>query len=97
MGASQAAFMTLTHTMIQSITPDGVRGRVAAVYSVHIGGMMAGANLINGGLADSINAPLLMAVGGIGFVVVMFISWYWVTYRQLYTRGLPSAAHSAAD
>ena len=97
MGASQAAFMTLTHTMIQSITPDGVRGRVAGVYSVHIGGMMAAANLINGGLADTINAPRLMAVGGIAFVVVMFVSWYWVTYRQIYTRGLPVAAHSAAD
>ena len=44
MGATQAGFMTITHTMIQSITPDGVRGRVAGVYSMHIGGMMASVN-----------------------------------------------------
>ncbi len=58
MGATQAGFMTLTHTMIQSVTDDGVRGRVGAVYSVHIGGMMASANLINGWFADIISAAL---------------------------------------
>ena len=52
MGAAQSGFMTLTHTMIQSVTDDSVRGRVGAVYSVHIGGMMASANLVNGWLAD---------------------------------------------
>ena len=61
MGATQAGFMTLTHTMIQSVTDDGVRGRVGAVYSVHIGGMMASANLINGWFADIISAMLASA------------------------------------
>ena len=61
MGATQAGFMTLTHTMIQSVTEDGVRGRVGAVYSVHIGGMMASANLINGWFADIISAMLASA------------------------------------
>jgi len=79
--------MTLTHTMIQAITPDGLRGRVGAVYSVHIGGMMASANLINGGLADMVNAPLLLLVGGVLFIGVMFISWRGVSLRQIYTRG----------
>ncbi len=58
MGATQAGFMTLTHTMIQSVTEDGVRGRVGAVYSVHIGGMMASANLVNGWFADIISAMM---------------------------------------
>ena len=44
MGATQAGFMTLTHSMIQTIIPDGVRGRVGSVYSVHVGGMMALSN-----------------------------------------------------
>ena len=92
MGVTQAGFMTLTHTMIQTITPDGVRGRVGAVYSVHIGGMMASANLINGGLADVINAPLLLLVGGVSFIAIMFISWQGVTLRQIYTRGLQPEA-----
>ncbi len=54
LGVSSAAFMTLTHTMIQTIVPDGVRGRVGAIYSVHIGGMMASMNFLNAWLADQI-------------------------------------------
>jgi MFS family permease len=97
MGASQAGFMTLTHTMIQSITPDGVRGRVGAVYSVHIGGMMASANLINGGLADSLDAAMLLLVAGVGFVIVMFASWQGVTLRGIYRRGLQASSAAAGD
>ena len=97
MGAAQGAFMTLTHTMIQSMIPDGIRGRIGAVYSVHIGGMMASANLINGGLADVIDAPVLLAVGGVGFVLVMFASWQLISLRHIYTRGLTAAAAPAAD
>ena len=97
MGATQAGFMTLTHTMIQAITPDGVRGRVAGVYSVHIGGMMASANLANGGLADVIDAPILLMAGGVAFVLVMFVSWQLVTLRGIYTRGLHPEAHAVAD
>ena len=61
MGATQAGFMTLTHTMIQSVTDDSVRGRVGAVYSVHIGGMMATANLANGWIADFRLTDFLLA------------------------------------
>ena len=92
MGATQAGFMTITHTMIQSITPDGIRGRVGAVYSVHIGGMMASANLVYGGMADFIDPPKLLFVGGIAFIVVMFLSWQQVTCRQIYTKGLIAVA-----
>jgi hypothetical protein len=88
MGATQAGFMTLTHTMIQSITVDGIRGRVGGVYSVHIGGTMATANLINGGLADIFNAPMLLLLGGASFIVVMFLSWQMVTLRSIYMSGL---------
>lgn len=97
MGASQAGFMTLTHTMIQSITPDKIRGRVGAVYSVHIGGMMASTNLINGGLADSLDAGMILLVAGAGFVIVMFASWQGMTLRGIYRRGLQASAVAAAD
>ena len=97
MGASQAGFMTITHTMIQTIVPDGIRGRVAGIYSMHVGGMMASVNLINGGLADYINAPVLLAVGGVMFIVVMFLSLQRVTIRNIYTQGLGQDAYAVAD
>jgi MFS family permease len=94
MGASQSGYMTLTHTMIQTIAPDEVRGRIGGIYSIHIGGTMAVVNLLNGALADWISAPLLLVLGGFAFVVMMVVSWQHLTLRQIYTEGLP--AHASA-
>ncbi len=46
MGLGTSGFMTITHTIIQSVVPDEIRGRVASAYSMHIGGSMAFANLL---------------------------------------------------
>ena len=106
MGAAQAGYMTLTHTMIQTITEDSVRGRVGAVYSVHIGGIMASMNLANGALADlnflnfeifnglltMIPADTMLTVGGILFISAVFLSWFTSTLRNIYETGLPSPA-----
>ena len=98
MGVSQAAFMTLTHTMIQTIVTDNVRGRVGGIYSIHIGGMMATANLFNAGLADYLNAPVLLIGGGLAFIAVMLVSWQYRSLRLIYTRGLaPQEVPATAD
>ena len=88
LGASTAGFMTLTHTMIQQIIPDGVRGRVAGVYSVHIGGTMAIINLVNGGVADYIDAPTILAFGGIVFLLIVIWSLKYPPTREIYVGGL---------
>ena len=96
LGVSSAAFMTLTHTMIQTIVPDGVRGRVGAIYSVHIGGMMASFNLLNGVLADYVGAPLLLIVTGLAFALIVVASWQFVTMRVIYRGGVVRYAQAAA-
>ncbi len=92
MGASQAGYMTLTHTMIQTIAPDAVRGRIGGIYSIHIGGTMALINLVNGQLADYISAPILLIGGGGVFVLMMFWSWQYISLRQIYTGSWQAAA-----
>jgi MFS family permease len=84
MGASQAGFMTITHTIIQSIIDDGFRGRVSGIYLMHVGGMMAVANLTNATLADLFNAPVVMAASGVLFVAVMSISLGLAPLRRIY-------------
>lgn len=88
MGLGTAGFMTITHTIIQSVVPDEIRGRVASVYSMHVGGSMAFANLLYGRLADSYSAGYVMAVVGAAFTLVVlgtFIgSGFW---RGIYLRG----------
>ncbi len=100
MGASQAAFMTITHTMIQTVVPDRLRGRVSGMYTVHVGGMMAVGNLVNGFIADYIDAALVLMVSGIAFSIVMVVSWQMPYLRGIYRHGTPGealATPSAAD
>lgn len=83
-GATQAGFMTITHTIIQTLVDDGVRGRVSGVYSVHVGGSMAVTNMINGGLADFFTASSVMAVGGGLFILAILASMGSVHLRGIY-------------
>ncbi len=96
MGMNQGGFMTITHTIIQSIVDDSVRGRVSGVYSFHVGGSMALANGINAGLVDVsfLNAPLILSVGGAAFVVAMCVSLANRSLRGIYFArpAVPAAA-----
>jgi len=104
MGANQAGFMTISHTIIQSLTEDHVRGRVAGVYSVHVGGSMAVTNLANAAVADHVNfldvggASTVMVFGGLIFVVVVSISLGSASLRRLYFPSTaPAAVGATAD
>ena len=92
MGFAQGGFMTLSHAMIQTITPDEIRGRLLGVYSWHTNGTMAGFNLANGALAGlaGLSAPLILGAGGVGFLLVMTMSFGRIPLRQLYSRGVPT-------
>ena len=97
MGLGTAGFMTITHTIIQSVVPDEIRGRVAAVYSMHVGGSMAFANLLYGGLADYFSAGNVMAIAGAAFTIVVVGtvvgSGFW---RGVYFRGEARPVAAAA-
>ena len=93
MGANQAGFMTISHTIIQSLTEDHVRGRVAGVYSVHVGGSMAVTNMANAAFADVFSAAAVLVVGGLIFVAAVFVSLGVNPLRRLYfPRPEPAAA-----
>ena len=99
MGLGTSGFMTITHTVIHSVVPDEIRGRVASVYSMHVGGSMAFANLLYGALADHWQAGMIMAVAGAAFTLVVVGtvvgSGFW---RGIFFRGeaRPVAAASPA-
>ena len=84
MGINQAGFMTISHTIIQSLTDDEVRGRVAGVYSVHVGGSMALTNLVNAALADFFNPPVVMLAGGLIFIGAVAVSLGSGSLRRIY-------------
>jgi MFS family permease len=60
--------MASSNTLIQSMVPDSLRGRVMAVYSMMFIGMAPFGALLAGVLANRIGAPLTVAAGG-GFCI----------------------------
>lgn len=61
--------MASSNTLIQSMVPDRLRGRVMAVYSMMFMGMAPLGALMAGALAEPLGAPLTVTVGGIICIV----------------------------
>ena len=53
-----------TNTLIQSMVPDALRGRVMAVYAMMFMGMSPIGALVEGALAERIGAPYTVVIGG---------------------------------
>lgn len=54
-----------SNTLIQSMTPDHMRGRVMAVYAMMFMGMGPFGSLLAGAMAHAMGAPATVAVGGV--------------------------------
>jgi MFS family permease len=74
MGFGQTGFMIIVHTIIQIMSPDYVRGRIAGVYSMYVGGSMAFFNFINGLTADYFDPGYSIAIQGLIFIIIILIS-----------------------
>ncbi len=96
MGGSQAAFMAIGIAMIQSLAPDGMRGRITGLEQINIGGNMAVLNLVNGIAADAVGAPAVLTVLGAGFTVVVVVSLAVATLRAIYSGALDLAPGAVA-
>ncbi len=53
-----------SNTLIQSMVPDRLRGRVMAVYSMMFMGMAPCGTLFAGVLANHLGAPITVGIGG---------------------------------
>ena len=63
-GFSMMVHMASSNTMIQSMVPDQLRGRVMSVYSMMFMGMAPFGAFFAGAVAHHIGAPLTVAIGG---------------------------------
>jgi MFS family permease len=57
--------MASSNTLIQTMVPDELRGRVMAVYSMMFMGMAPFGALLSGAIAQHVGAPLTIRLGGI--------------------------------
>jgi MFS family permease len=68
-GFSMMVEMSASNTLIQSMVPDRLRGRIMAVYSMMFMGMAPFGSLLAGTLAHRLGAPATVAVGGAACIV----------------------------
>ncbi|HWC17454.1 MAG TPA: MFS transporter, partial [Terriglobales bacterium] len=64
-GYSMMLQMACSNTLIQTMVPDELRGRVMALYSMMFMGMAPFGALFGGALAQRVGAPITVAVGGL--------------------------------
>jgi len=57
--------MASTNTLIQSMVPDRLRGRIMSVYSMVFMGMAPIGALMAGALSHRLGAPLAVSIGGV--------------------------------
>jgi MFS family permease len=60
--------MACSNTLIQTMVPDQLRGRVMALYSMMFMGMAPIGALCGGALAHRIGAPITIAIGGVACI-----------------------------
>ena len=96
-GASQATYMAISATLIQTIIPDHLRGRVMSLYLMLAAGHMAFMNLGFGFFADATGVRVLLVGPGVIWVVVFLLATLTHTdLRYLLRRGVFVPAEGAS-
>lgn len=75
-GFSNMVGMAASNTLIQSMVPDGLRGRVMALYTMMFLGMAPFGALLGGVLAEQLGVPMTIGMGGLGCLAGAALFWY---------------------
>ena len=78
--------MGASNTLIQSMAPDHLRGRVMGVYSMMIMGMAPFGGLLAGVAADRYGAPAAVAAGGVICLASAGIFWTQLPEIRVHAR-----------
>ena len=74
--------MASSNTLIQTMVPDALRGRVMSVYSMMFMGMAPFGALLAGAIAKGLGAPLTVALGGAVCIMGSLVfGWKWPAMR----------------
>lgn len=97
-GASDMVNVVIRTTLVQSATPDTIRGRVSAVNTLFIGTSNQLGEFESGVTADWLGPVGSVALGGIATIGIA-IGWAWLfpALRRLDRFPKPNAADSRAD
>jgi MFS family permease len=87
-GATQATYMAISQMLVQEIVPDGLRGRVMAIYTMMAAGHMAMINMGFGALADRVGVRPLMVVPALLWLGIFLMAALLMSdFRHVLWRG----------
>ena len=84
-GFGMMLFFATSNTLVQTSTPDDMRGRVMGVWALIFGGMIPVGSLEAGALAHLTSTPVAIGFGAIVCALAAFVTWLTI-------RGRPSSA-----
>ncbi|MDP9159779.1 MAG: MFS transporter, partial [Acidobacteriota bacterium] len=80
-GASMMAVFATVNSLVQSITPNEMRGRVMSVYNFAFRGGMPIGNLLSGWLVPAFTAPVVLSLNG--FLLILLALYFLLVQRRL--------------
>ena len=95
-GFAMMVEMGSSNTLIQSMVPDRLRGRVMSVYSMMFMGMAPIGSLLAGAAADRFGPQLTVAGGGIICLAAACIFWSRLPHIRTHARRMIVAQQMAA-
>ena len=76
LGYSFLIQLVITNTLIQTIVPDELRGRVISTYTWALGGFYPLGSLLMGALGDQIGAPATGLISGVGCCMIITLNLF---------------------
>ena len=95
-GLAMMTQMGASNTLIQTMTPDLLRGRVMSVYSMMFMGMAPLGALLSGVMADRFGAPFTVAAGGAVAIAGSVVFWLRLPAFRPEAHRLIAAQHMVA-
>lgn len=86
-GGAEITFATLAITMLQTIAPDHLRGRVMSVCLLFFDGSVPLGYLLMGWLAGRYGAPGALLTGALLSLLVAGAGWLWLWRRPVIQQG----------
>lgn len=82
-GYAMMLHMACTNTLVQAMSPDRLRGRLMALYTMMMAGMAPFGALFAGALADRWSAQFTVALGGAACLAGACVFWlFWPQMRD---------------
>jgi len=87
LGMASMIQLTATNTLIQTLTPDALRGRVMAIWLMILMGFAPIGSLIAGSVTTALGPRIVLAIGGATCALgaIAFARWSWT--RRLSSNG----------